>query len=1092
MADLVAGGGSFFCNDASEEFLIKFLNFYTDYVFILDENAGLLFANDSALAALGYEFKDIAGKSVYEIHPERFRNDAALFIKEMFEGSRQYCPFPLLTSAGAEIPVETRVMKNFWRSRPALFIISKDISDEREMRTALYESEQRWDFALQGSGDGVWDWNAVTNEVFFSKQWKKMLGFEEHEITASLDEWEKRVHPDDLKDVYRDLNAHLNGETEYYRNEHRVLAKDGSYIWILDRGKVISRTADGKPRRIIGTHTDITYRKLAERELAHKEKMLEAIALATSELLENRDFKSAISRALPILGNAAEVDRVYLFENAYDYEGNGYTSQSFEWNSGAENPQIDNPELQGLPFDAIKEFVEPLKNNEPFTAVISALKDGQLKEILAAQQIRSVFILPIMVDEKFWGFVGFDDCKTEREWRSSEVSILKAFSVSISRAIERGIAETEMARAREKAESANVAKGRFLANMSHEIRTPMNGVLGFLDLLEESELTPVQREFVRQAHTSSELLLYLINDILDFSKIEAGKLSMEIINFDLPGLVKDAAAMLAPKAAAKNVSLRLEIDSGVAHEVAGDPARLKQILNNIISNAVKFTHFGAIEVKVFTEEDSGDSALIRFEVRDTGIGISSDGIANLFKPFSQADDSTTRKYGGTGLGLAISKELARMMNGDIKVESSEGLGSTFILTARFQVIRRGHEFDSRRASLKKSKILIAGCEPDGCAAAAALLKSEGCEIHTADTIARALVTLVGEAGVSRPFNLIIADSLINGATVCELASAVNSIARFRGVKIIVIRSAQEMAGTSKGCETCFCGSLVRPVNSGSLITDIIEAVCAEEASLNHVSAAAGDSSPDIKFPATGAVKKAPARKLDILLAEDNEINRKLIGAMLQSRGYRFEFAANGKEAFEKCAAKKYDIVFMDCQMPVMDGYESARMIRSSVSEDKKPYIVAMTANAMRGDREKCLAAEMDEYISKPIDFKAFFELLQRRACEKYGAGKGPVEIDLDEIYKTFRDETGLEDADARDLFFDYVNSLSLNLKIIEDALNRADFKTVKSLAHQLKGSAGTMKFHHLAERLIEFEEKAISGDIFECRNIYRTIKHMFE
>ncbi|HOT75636.1 MAG TPA: ATP-binding protein, partial [Candidatus Wallbacteria bacterium] len=1000
MADLMIDGGSFFCNDASEEFLIKFLNFYSDYVFILNENSEILFANNSALAALGYEFKDIAGKNVCEIHPERFRSEAALFIKEMFEGSREYCPFPFLTSAGAEIPVETRVMKGLWRSRPSLFVISKDISGERQMRTALYESEQRWNFALQGSGDGVWDWNAVTDEVFFSRQWKKMLGFEEHEITASLDEWEKRVHPEDLEDVYRDLNAHLNGETEYYRNEHRVLTKDGSYIWILDRGKVISRTADGKPKRVIGTHTDITYRKIAERELAHKEKMLEAIALATSELLENRDFKSAISRALPILGSAADVDRVYLFENTYDYEGKGYTSQSFEWNSGAEKAQIDNPELQGLSFDYIKEFIEPLKNNEPFTAAVSELKDGQLKDILAAQRIRSVFILPIMVNEIFWGFVGFDDCKTERKWRNSEVSILKAFSVSIARAIERGIVETEMARAREKAESANVAKGRFLANMSHEIRTPMNAVLGFLDLLDESELSPVQREFVRQAHTSSELLLYLINDILDFSKIEAGKLSMEIINFDLPGLVKDAVAMLEPKAAAKNVSLRLEIDPGVAHEVAGDPARLKQILNNIISNAVKFTHRGAICVKVFNAEETYDSVLVCFEVRDTGIGISPGGIDNLFKPFSQADDSTTRKYGGTGLGLAISKELARMMNGDIKVESAEGIGSTFILTARFQVIRRGHEFDPRRESLKKSKILIAGSDPACSAAAAAVLKNEGCEIHTADTIARALVTLVGETGISRPFNLIIADELINGAAVCELASAVNSIARLRGVKILAIRSAEYNAGAFKGCEICYCGRIVKPVDPAALVNGVIEAVCAPENLLKPAIVPAADGPGPVSSPSgLEAVKNAPARKLDILLAEDNEMNRKLIGSMLQSRGYRFEFVSDGKEAFEKCAAKKYDIVFMDCQMPVMDGYESARMIRLSVAKDKKPYIVAMTANAMRGDREKCLAAGMDEYISKPIDFKLFFELLQRRACEKYGAGKGPLEIDLDEIYK---------------------------------------------------------------------------------------------
>ena len=323
---------------------------------------------------------------------------------------------------------------------------------------------------------------------------------------------------------------------------------------------------------------------------------------------------------------------------------------------------------------------------------------------------------------------------------------------------------------------------------------------------------------------------------------------------------------------------------------------------------------------------------------------------------------------------------------------------------------------------------------------------------------------------------------------CELAFKINSIEKLRGVKIIPVHPRPRQLSHCDECTFCFSGNILQPFERGAVLRSLLKALGGEALGVENFHGISSPSADAEKPPA----ERSPGRKLEILLAEDNSVNRKLIGSMLKSRGYRFDLASDGKEALEKCCAKKYDVVFMDCQMPVMDGYESAGQIKLELAGSVAPYIVAMTANAMEGDREKCLGAGMDDYISKPINFKLFFGLLEKRACAKYGAGKGPREISFDKIFNEFQHETGLDEADAREVFLEYIESLSKNFLKIKEALKSSDFKTLKSVVHQLKGSAGTMKFRELAGILEEMERAVAVEDGAGCAEIFESICNMIE
>ncbi|MCF1750523.1 histidine kinase N-terminal 7TM domain-containing protein [Mariniradius sediminis] len=419
-------------------------------------------------------------------------------------------------------------------------------------------------------------------------------------------------------------------------------------------------------------------------ELLRKEKMLTSIAFATKELLSNQDFEIATQKAVTLIGDGAGADRAYLFENRIEENGNILSSQRFEWSALGVPPEINNPNLSDLPIGMFGEkVVGNFLQNNSFHGIVSQMdEDPELKELLQSQDILSILLIPIYVEDHFWGFVGFDDCTNERHWSDAETALLISFADSISNAIERKNLEKNLIYSMEQAKEASIAKSEFLANMSHEIRTPLNGVIGFSDLLMKTNLEDNQKGYLKSIIQSGNLLLGLINDILDFSKIEAGKLELSQDWINVRDVAAETLKIIQPVADEKKLQLKLNVDAEVPKFVQGDLTRIKQILINLLSNAGKFTHSGMIglDISVDSQRSSPSRKALIFSVKDTGIGISKEKQQTIFEAFAQEDTSTTRKYGGTGLGLTICSKLLELMKSKLELETEVGQGSTFFFT----------------------------------------------------------------------------------------------------------------------------------------------------------------------------------------------------------------------------------------------------------------------------------------------------------------------------------------------------------------------------------------------------------------------------
>ncbi|MFI3135158.1 MAG: PAS domain S-box protein, partial [Methylococcaceae bacterium] len=537
-------------------------------------------------------------------------------------------------------------LRNYDDEIIGLLGVYEDITEYKQTEQALQESEFRWKFAIEGAGDGLWDWNIVDNSVFFSKTWKEMLGYSEKEVSNSMGKWDKRVHPDDKAATFAAVQAHLDGATAIYANEHRIRGKDGSYKWILDRGMVVNRSPDGKPLRMIGTHTDITERKANENQLRK-------LSLAVEQSPES----------IIITDINAHIE---------------YVNDTFVRLTG-----YPRKEIIGKSPRFLQSGITPPRT---YAALWNTLNQGQVwKGILhnrckdGRELIQFAIISPLrQADGRISHFVAVQEDVTEKTHNNAE---LERYRHNLEELVEQRT--IELNNALQQADAANQAKSAFLANMSHEIRTPMNAIIGMNHLLRRAGATPEQVERLDKIDNASQHLLAIINDILDLSKIEAGKLQLENTNFHLSAVLDNVSSLIGASAQHKGILISIDTDS-VPLWLRGDPTRLRQALLNYAGNAVKFTESGSIALSAILLEDRGDSLFVRFEVTDTGMGISPSQQTHLFQAFEQADSSTTRKHGGTGLGLTITRRLAQLMGGNVGVDSTPGVGSTFWFTAYLQ------------------------------------------------------------------------------------------------------------------------------------------------------------------------------------------------------------------------------------------------------------------------------------------------------------------------------------------------------------------------------------------------------------------------
>jgi PAS domain S-box-containing protein len=885
------------------------------------------------------------------------------------------------------------------------FGVSRDITDRKQAEQALAQERNMLRSLIDTSSDPIYVKDVESRFVLGNVAVARVMGAKTPEELIGKTDFD--FYPEELASGYRaDEKEVMTSGQPMLNREETVIHASGNKRWV-STSKVPLRNGDGDVVGLVGSGRDITELKQMQEALAKERDLLQTLLDNSPDHIFFKDRESRFIR----------------------------TNKAHALSLGLADPQhaVGKTDFDLFPREDAQRFYE---EEQEIVKTGRAVVGREWK----------------VPDRKTGGVVWLSEHKIPIRGEGGQVVGLIGVSRDIT---ERKQAEEELREAKAKAEAATNAKSEFLANMSHEIRTPMNAVIGMSDLLLDTKLDEEQRDYLNGVKQSAEALLALINDILDFSKMEAGKLELETVDFDLRTTIEGVADTLAHRAHEKKLEMAMSIDDNVPSLVRGDPGRLRQVLVNILGNAIKFTEKGEVVIEVRLAGETENEATIHFCVSDTGIGIPEDKQSKVFQSFSQADGSMTRKYGGTGLGLAISKQLVEMMGGQIHFRSIPGKGSQFCLTVP---LPKGTKSEKARPVVPRDvrgmRVLIVDDKATNRKILEKMVESFGCVPETVDSGKNAIEALRTARSSGTPYSLVLLDMQMPEMSGEDTAREIKRDAEINDVSIIVLTSVGDR-GDARRLESIGCGSyLIKPVKQSKLFDAIMSVLASREDSGQARTAA---------LPTGEPVEKINLAGVQVLLAEDNPVNRKVAVRMLEKAGCKVNTVENGFAAVEAASKTAYDVILMDVQMPEMDGFEATRTIREIEGSNRHTTIIAMTAHAMAGDRERCLKAGMDDYVAKPVQqaqlLKAMKEWTTRLRTGDWGPTGPPV--NLEAALPRF----GGDKAFFAEMLEEFLSYAPSQVETLAAAVRAGDGDELARQAHSLKGGAGNFGAERVARQL---------------------------